>query len=543
MYSALIFIIPFIFTRATEQIFEFNKFIFLLIFSAFITALFALYLIKKNKVQIPTLSKLQKVSMALFAIFFSFLVISTIFSVSPLESFYGSYFRNQGLILFLNVFLLSAIAVFLQITKQEFVYFFAIPLIIAGVLESAIAIIQDIFPNKFFTDLKLEGYHNREIGTFGQPNLLGRFLIFPFFICFYFLFDNFKKQNLKIKILLIFFLLIILIGLFTTSSRGTYVGILCGFIFLLTHHFVNAKKIKLLIISFIVLMILSSTFFLINKNEFSKRNDATFMRIITWQQTPKAIIEKPIFGWGIEQQENAYAKIADEKLVKSSAGGVLDRAHNEILDFLIQIGIFGTLSYLTFLFFAFYLGIKTLKTNPYYLGILTAIFASFCARQFDFFSIAENLYFFLFLGIIAFQANNQHIKVPIKVWHYLASFIYISFSIFTIYSAQNIWQADKLYFEKQTKKAYEKTPWNKIYTKRQIQELLYTNNFEKAEIIIKNLQKKHPTWHETYYLWLQFYAFQDNQKGAFESINKAIELFPNNPNYQEIREKLNFTIK
>ena len=587
LFSSAIFnfSLPFIFSRQTQQIFELNKFAFLLFFSGliFLLSFFYFHFEKKKKISfLPLPKKLFLITL----LFFTFLIIGTIFSVSITESFWGSYFRHQGFLLFFIIFLFAFLLLIIDFKKQELFLFFCLPIFLAGIFQSIICLIQYFFPGQIFSDLVIEKFATRSLGTFGQPNFAARFLIFPFFIGFSWLFP--KNQNIKKekeiyffkKFLIFFSLILIFSGILTTSSRAGIVGVITGIIIFFIAKFQlfktsNFKFItkKNLTIAFLILFLSSGTFFIF-KDKFLQRFASIDFRILLLSNAPQAIKKNPFLGWGLEGQEIALASIANEDMYKSSGGNILDRVHNEILDFTLQIGILGTLTYLLFLFLAFKQGWQNLtflsknqlkeklisnisqqkkakiiqekNKNIFFLyqqlGIFSALIGTFIARQFGFFSTVESYYFFIFLFFFAglkqdfFTKENIYIT-GFKKNIFIFSLLIISFCCF--YSTQKIWLADKLLFEKQYLTAHQKFPSNKIIAKKLILTSLRKKDFSKAEKTLTILEKFHPHWSETYYLRALFFYEKNSLQQAQKNLQKALDSFSVNKKYQNFMKQIN----
>ena len=160
------------------------------------------------------------------------LIISTLFSIAPELSFWGSYSRFQGLLSHIHyIFLFLIFYQLFDNTKKIEVFLKA--LITIGLIVSLHAILQK-FGILIFSQEAMNQFLNRSYSTFGHPNFLGQFLILPIFSSLYFIS---KSSN---KILRFLFLLILIGGLFTTENRASILGVLFG-IFLLT--LIN-KKVK-----------------------------------------------------------------------------------------------------------------------------------------------------------------------------------------------------------------------------------------------------------------------------------------------------------
>lgn len=77
---------------------------------------------------------------------------------------------------------------------------------------------------------------------------------------------------------------------------------------------------------------------------------ATAARILVWEDSFAAIVERPVFGWGSENFRLAHDGYIDTRLYLGENIGEtwFDRAHNIIIGTLISVGVFGAMALLLF---------------------------------------------------------------------------------------------------------------------------------------------------------------------------------------------------
>lgn len=78
------------------------------------------------------------------------------------------------------------------------------------------------------------------------------------------------------------------------------------------------------------------------------KSQSSLARPIVWELSRSAITERPLFGWGPENFELAYQQHYDNKVLEERNGAEpwFDRAHNIIIDQLVDTGYVGTIAYL-----------------------------------------------------------------------------------------------------------------------------------------------------------------------------------------------------
>jgi hypothetical protein len=645
LFGITIFTIPLIYSRSTQQIFEFNKFVFLLLAASIICLVYGGGLIF-GKFRLRQLKRQEMIIIGAFLLFLISMINATLSGVSPATSFWGSYIRSHGLLTYLASFFLAFIAASLRPNKREIIVWFLVPLIAAALVQSLIMMMQYIFPDRYFTDLVLEKFAGRSVGTFGQPNFAGRFVMFGLLSLvgtgIYWLGQR-TKLSLSLKIICWFLLAIVAALMFSSvgvysASRQALVGIAAGiFTFSLFYgiiyhswrqfYFILSFSVTFLVVLVVMLLVgeqvvisfeqvLDSLAIVISlvlfgyllaivlldagknrdywrflmsgptiatlglllaftslavlplagiKQKIEHRSEAIEMRVLAYREAPKAVYYEPIFGWGVDNQEEALAQVASDQLYVSSGGAILDRVHNEILDMLLQVGFFGLFLYLAFLIVALGYNWRKITSNFVDLTLAVVIVSSFIARQFGFFSVAEIFYFFLFLALLVFGLDQQGKSLNYsKVNKAYIAYPLIIFSVFAFYARTVLVKADSGYYayDHEQKKfvsvtnfscdqdkgtiecqgnvvdSYELVPWNKFYNKNLIKALIQNNKQEqlntKIEEVIANFKHFHPHHAEVYNLEALYWRnYGNDRQKELAAIQKALELFPANHFYKQ----------
>lgn len=440
-FIAIIFFVPIIFAflQGNYSIFELNK---LILFRIFLLIIFLAYIAKifiYEKIERRINSKLFTL-LLLTGLFFFF---STIFSIHPWLSFWGSYGRQQGFysiihyLLFLILFILS-LTNWKQINR----------IIIAIMLSSGFVCVYGLMQYFIIDPLKWkEGalYTGRIFSSLGQPNFLGQYLIMviPFsFFSFFFI---------TRKIISRFCIFILIIAQFAclifTYSRAAWLGLLISFTALIIFLFYinifgnKRKKAVYLFISFILLffIIIFSLNFLQNKNQsriananlvnrvksaFNVNSGSNKIRIYYWQAAlnrfKSAEWNRKLFGFGPEVLSSIFVSDYNSEWgIYEKINTFPDRAHNLIFDIVLQFGLAGLGILICLYGYIIFLAFRSLKYNKenrkkeYWLtvALLVIILEYFINNLFSFSLTVGYIYFYITLGILfVIVHNNEKIK-------------------------------------------------------------------------------------------------------------------------------------
>ncbi len=243
---------------------------------------------------------------------------------------------TEGLAAWLNlleyVLVIIIVRYFGDIRPYRHTCFYLI--IICSFLLGMDCIYQYLTDNDFLRNRLINVWHDfrRLTGPFVHPNSLGGFLamLLPFTFCF-----TYEKLGPKKKVLLGLALLIQVVCLLGTYSRGAWIGVLAGL-----YCVALLKDWKLFIYSGILI---GMSFFLL-PNQVMKRmmqmvdihNITTQLRLDTWLKAWDLFIKDPWFGIGLGN----FSQILKEGY-----------PHNNYLEILTESGVLGLVVFLIFLFF------------------------------------------------------------------------------------------------------------------------------------------------------------------------------------------------
>ncbi|MFZ4648762.1 MAG: O-antigen ligase family protein [Patescibacteria group bacterium] len=390
------------------KLFWFQIWLFLALFFFLLKILVLAY--KKETLYLPGFLKKPIIYLpSLFLLVF--LAISLFWSQNPNQSFFGSYYRNDGIVNCFGYFI-SAILVSFYLTCNGpknisgRLRIFLTTITLSASLASFYAVCQ-YFGFDFLIWQEPAVLTHRAASTLLQPNFLASFLLLtsPFAFLLAFLSN---KNILRFSFFALGFLQ--LLALAFSGSRGAWVSILVSFVIFLCLLIVKKAKVKKnFYLVAVVLLILGLVCFGLSKNDrfrqvtnFSEGSSA--YRIEIYQAAISQIKKAPVLGYGAEsQRERLVYEYKSDWAVFDSAFLLPDRAHNLFLDLTLCFGIFGLVIWLAWYFSIFFHLSKVAKKIENYPTALTvgfAIFSYLFSLLFSFSVATTSIYFFLIFGVI-----------------------------------------------------------------------------------------------------------------------------------------------
>lgn len=354
-------------------------------------------------------------------IFLAVYALTTLVSVAPAMSFFGWYPRFQGLMTLVSYVLFGAVVFFeLRSPKQKERL---ILVLMAGFsVTCGAALLQKFFPGflQWWDDAQFNG---RVYGTLANPNYLAGYIVMvaPLLV------GNFFRKKL-----VIFSAICLGLGMLTllfTLSRAGFVASFFSVLFLL---FVVAyrQKAKKTMAALALLPLLAGGFvwyviahqddawvknvpFLDRLTASETNVTSTRTRLEIWPATVRQILASPLIGYGPETYAITFPTFAPETVnTREDAGEIADHAHNELLDWGVQIGIPGTIAYLCFIVGLIAAGTRRFFRNKgpdswTLLGLSSGLLGLFVANQFGFSVTVHWVFLTLFAALIL---NTLHEK-------------------------------------------------------------------------------------------------------------------------------------
>lgn len=402
-----IFLIPIIINPWGLNIYSVPKTSWFLLFMGLLSGVTAWRLLNGESLKIKYQKHLAIFILALTAS----LVLSTIFSVAPIQSIFGEYLNPQGLITYLLIFIHFFVCIQLFSKKENIQKFFTIIKFLA--LFLCLHAIGQRFNIDPFTAVDNQEYLFRVYSTIGQPNFLGQFLIFPLFIILFQLKETFSFKKIKKHLPSLILLLLILLTLYLTKNKATWlalaVSIYIWFIF-----FTKIPRLYKIIPSALLFLGLISSLFFIDFS-FRSLQVRSFLWIGSFQIMDAQNI---IQGTGLGSFYQEFVKIMPvdifyyEEFYKTPAN-----AHNELLHTLVERGFLGLVLYLIPIIYLITLiiqkRIKGLNSQITFIALI----AYLISVQFSFSTIEHYLFIAAFWAILL-QQTLDFKSITIKFKNY-----------------------------------------------------------------------------------------------------------------------------
>ncbi len=371
--------------------------------------------------------KVNALSVSIF-IFVLISIIASVLGVDFQRSFWSVYERETGLftLFHLYAFFIVLSNIFKEKKDWEKLLFISI----------AIGIVCSL-------GVVSAGQAARGGGTVGNTSFLASYLLFNIFFAIALLVEN-KFSGLGI--FAIISLLIFIPVLLSVGARGAtisfYIGLILLFIGLL--FFSGKKKLKriAMVVPLILILITGILIFSFPAIQAFIISNLVEMkaRILVWEMAWKGFLDKPILGWGLENFNIVFDKYFNPKLFLEEYGREVwfDKAHNVVLDTLINSGIVGLISYLSvFCVSIFLLLKKCFVENEERIGvnltIISLLIAYFIQNLLVFDMISSYVVLFLTLSFVNFliQKDNFEDNNNFIVPGFFKKLCYILIFIFT----------------------------------------------------------------------------------------------------------------
>ena len=324
-----------------------NQFFFLSI----ISFLSILFLIKNYALYAKIKTTISEKTSIMYLVFILWTLISITFSYNKIEALVTF---NQYFTIFISFILIKTLLSYIS-NPIDFILKLFLILLTAEVLISIYPILKDIEKDQLvFRSMKYSG-------AAANINVLAFSLLYKMPILLYFLT---KEKKILIKT---FFIILLFSTLFIISilgTRGAYIGVVICLIsylaYILKANFKKLFKIKEL--SLVITTVLLVIFFNINSSQEDSNiiSRASTIRIDTqdgsinqrlryYKQGINHFIANPIMGVGIGNW-----KLFSIDYDKNEINGLVVpyHAHNDFIQLLVELGIFGLLFYGLFIFYS-----------------------------------------------------------------------------------------------------------------------------------------------------------------------------------------------
>jgi len=369
---------------------------------------FYVYLLLRFKKFRPSLKNPLNVSVLAFLLFS---VISSIFGVNPLRSFWGNFERMGGSVYLAHLVLIYFYVVLLGQVARDYVRKFILAVIYLGAATALYGLMVKLTANHFFLN---DPSYPRVSATFGNPIFFASFLILPMFLTVYYLLAEHKRW---LQIVYGCIAALELWCILLSETRGAVVGLLVALFIGAVVYVVltDKKKLRLwggaAIILFSMIMGLAftqharfSTSTMLGR-VFNLKDNNTEARIIQWGVALRGYKDRPLLGVG---PENYYfiSNANYNPAIYQYDPSWFDKPHNYLIEVLVTTGIFGFAAYAAMLIACVWILTLAWRRGLFSLLEYCLLLAGFLTYDFQnlfvFDTISASLMFFVFLGFAGF---------------------------------------------------------------------------------------------------------------------------------------------
>lgn len=369
----------------------------------------------------------------LILVFLGWVLITSVLSISPATAFFGKYRRFEGFLSFLT-YAVTFFLVVQVVDRPSRIRSIASTLTMSSVIVSAYGIAQYFGVDAINWGTKLPFDVNRGFSTYGNPDLLGGFLVFPLVISLAMAFSE-KRTWWRAFYWLAFF---VAVGAWLTAFvRGAWLGGIVGLVALAVAIVMARPKLGWIDWSFIgatglagvaiVVRSLESSNPVLNviqrfQSIFAFNEGSSLTRFEIWQAAIGSIKARPIFGFGPDTFRLVFPTYKPAAYSRDAGYlSVADNVHNYPLQLASGIGIpgflllYGTFAYALFLglrnAFAIGKGTDRLAVAGFWaaaLGYIAALTTGLSVT-------GSTIFLWISLAIIVTPTATEQ-EVPVKAW-------------------------------------------------------------------------------------------------------------------------------
>lgn len=337
-------------------------------------------------------------------------LLSALAGVNVARSLWGNFERMGGAFYLATLVALYFYVVLLGQLGGKFFWWFLQLAVGSAVLMSIYGILVRL---QWFEFLKDPSFP-RISATLGNPIFFGSFLILPMALAAYF---AFQAESPGVKVYYWLCVLLQLIGIFLSGTRGAVVGLAIGF-FLAALLYVGlqpSRKIRSYgLLSIAVFAVAVGLLFAKHADlpkgtmlsrVFNLQDSNSAARLIQWRVALQGYPERPLLGTGPENYYVVGNKYYSPEIYKYDPSW-FDKPHNYLLEILVTTGALGFLAYAAVLIFALWIFWRAYKKEILSLPELCVLAGGLLVYQiqnlFVFDTIPASLMYYCYLGFAGF---------------------------------------------------------------------------------------------------------------------------------------------
>jgi len=365
--------------------FEVPKVIFFQWFTRILVIVFAVSFFIRKKIWKVNLKLL--IPVLIFAVWAT---VSSLLGSNISKSFAGNYYRIDGLITLYELIGFAILVSYFWKDKNKknlSLTFFASTLLLS------VLTVTEILTHKFGLG---------SAATFGNPVFLAGYLVCSLPFTYYFL------HNTKFhKIWKILFYIFPVVTIVLTQVWGAVAVMVIYLGFEIARRINKKYRLFLILAGFAVSLTIIGIWFRSLEKEIylnSQGRDRIYHRVIV------GALKQPVFGWGWANVD--YAIQSNDWPIKVNDDVYIDKAHSGVLEILTTTGVPGLLIYFYILYVLYKEligGYKKSDDKLWNFSLISASLLYFFHSQTNVISIAEEVIFWLILGIMLSLRGNDRI--------------------------------------------------------------------------------------------------------------------------------------
>lgn len=451
-------------------------------------------------------------------VFLGVVLVADLVGQNFFNSLWSNYSRMEGYVSLLHYFFYFLVLSTVLNTREKWFLFLRI-LMSVSFIVLVIAVLQ-----KFKIILAVD--FNRVDATFGNSSYLGVYASLHFFLCGFLFFSEAQKSW---KYFAGFLAICNLVSIYLSQTRSATLAVMAGLAICAFLALKNRRKVFLWATVFLILFIVSvfifkssgyrSTNLFARISQISLNDESTQARLAIWNYSFEAFKLKPFLGWG--QENFVYlAKLYQPDLYSTPW---VDRAHNFVLDWLVNTGLLGLLGYLGVLFVLLFYIVKPKNSTMGRMqrSILIGFLLCYVINNFFVFDFLSSLIcLYTVLALVQFYETESTQKIRTDIISNQSTKRILALSVFAFFSlAINFWiNVDNFLTNYQlrqiTKPAYitaaaKKPPFNSGF-----EHLLQNSFFAGSEI--------RQQWMQTALYSVQLENAADYSRYLYEKIDQSL---------------------
>lgn len=271
--------------------------------------------------------------------------LAAVLGADPVMSFWSIPGRMTGTFLYLHLLVLFVAMAAVLRTRRDWGVFFAVSVGVALVT----ALLHVLSINNL-----IMLYETRSGSTIGNSTLYGGYLLFQIAMALY-LCTTGKRTWMRWYGVLV--AVALMATLFLTDARAAQVSLVGGLVFAAALALVTRGRTRAvrwtgigIVAAMTITFSLLVGLLLVQGSEVQEKfiDLTSKARFIAWDMAWKGFLDRPLLGWGAENFEIVFAKYYDPCLGSEACEVAywFDRAHNIVLDTLVQTGLLGLAAYM-----------------------------------------------------------------------------------------------------------------------------------------------------------------------------------------------------